>query len=721
MPRSNGEINQNQAAVRGIVTEASPLNFPEGASLDEKNFVLSRDGRRKRRFGIDIEAEGTATTLNSSDVVSVYEWVNAGEEAENDFVVVQYGSKIALFDATSEPLSDGYLQTIDLPGWTGREIEAAIVSDSLVIAYGAVTVLRLTVDSAGTTFTATEETPKIRDLFGVDDPLDVTTRPSSLSTAHAYNLANQGWLGSAASQLGSRGWPSNADIYSAGVGVSAVGDFDERVYDKPTWGNTPAPKGSAIINPLAPSSGREELIVERGFPSYNDPSIYNDLTSRGATSVASYAGRVFYAGFGPATNRVNDTYPDLTSYVLFSQTIEADQDFSKCYQEADPAALDTDLVDTDGGFVTIPEAGRIFKLVSTGRSVLVIASGGVWEIYSTDQIFSPGNYQVSKVTNIGALNKKSVVLAGDIVFYWSDYGIQALSITEVSQQYSSQNVIEQSIQTLYDEIPTASKREASGFFDRFDKKLRWLYDSTNRTNKYDSELIFDFTLQAWYRNEIATRSDGVAVSGYVPLPDIIRQASTANVVASGDNVIAGADNVVAPSTEVVIAERTFKYLAKDGADVLFAEFNNTDYSDWGETDADAFVLTGYYTGGDTVRKKAVTYLTVHMDKTETGFEEDVDGNWIPVNASSCLTQVRWEWSDNAVAGRFTNTFEAYRHRGLFFPVSLSDQFENGYPVVTTKNRVRGSGRAMNIKFSTSAGKDLSLLGWNLQVGANSKV
>ena len=41
--------------IKGLVTEANELTFPEGASVDEDNFVLNRDGSRSRRLGIDYE------------------------------------------------------------------------------------------------------------------------------------------------------------------------------------------------------------------------------------------------------------------------------------------------------------------------------------------------------------------------------------------------------------------------------------------------------------------------------------------------------------------------------------------------------------------------------------------------------------------------------------------------------------------------------------------
>lgn len=39
---------------KGLITEASELNFPEDSSLYEKNFVLYRDGGRDRRKGMEL-------------------------------------------------------------------------------------------------------------------------------------------------------------------------------------------------------------------------------------------------------------------------------------------------------------------------------------------------------------------------------------------------------------------------------------------------------------------------------------------------------------------------------------------------------------------------------------------------------------------------------------------------------------------------------------------
>lgn len=47
---------------KGLMTEASEVNFPEDFSLYEKNFVLNRDGSRDRRMGQQIVGQRIVIT-----------------------------------------------------------------------------------------------------------------------------------------------------------------------------------------------------------------------------------------------------------------------------------------------------------------------------------------------------------------------------------------------------------------------------------------------------------------------------------------------------------------------------------------------------------------------------------------------------------------------------------------------------------------------------------
>lgn len=56
MPRAASE-KQYIPFVKGLITEASALTFPEGATVDEDNFVINRDGSRQRRLGLEIDED----------------------------------------------------------------------------------------------------------------------------------------------------------------------------------------------------------------------------------------------------------------------------------------------------------------------------------------------------------------------------------------------------------------------------------------------------------------------------------------------------------------------------------------------------------------------------------------------------------------------------------------------------------------------------------------
>jgi hypothetical protein len=85
--------------------------------------------------------------------------------------------------------------------------------------------------------------------------------------------------------------------------------------------------------------------------------------------------------------------------------------------------------------------------------------------------------------------------------------------------------------------------------------------------------------------------------------------------------------------------------------------------------------------------------------------------------SSCLVQAKWEWTTDANSGRWGTEFQAYRWRQSFLTDSTGS-ISYGYSVITTRSKIRGKGRALSLKFRTEPGKDLKLLGWNLEVGMN---
>lgn len=47
--------------------------------------------------------------------------------------------------------------------------------------------------------------------------------------------------------------------------------------------------------------------------------------------------------------------------------------------------------------------------------------------------------------------------------------------------------------------------------------------------------------------------------------------------------------------------------------------------------------------------------------------------------------------------------------------------QDGFYVVETKNKVRGSGKVLSIKYSTEPGKHCTIYGWSISMGINGNV
>lgn len=189
---------------RGFITEASPLNFPEGASVAEENFTISPDGSRERRLGVDFEKgfgllkTGFSATQLTEKEVFFFRWMSPNNDPTLDIGVACVGNRLYFFDMTKEapsahPLNLGAYLTIPNNS-TSTTVSGAVVNGFLILAsssfiYPVVLEYNKVYDSVS----ATQIKLKIRDLQGVDDGLPLNQRPTSLSLEHKYNLINQGW------------------------------------------------------------------------------------------------------------------------------------------------------------------------------------------------------------------------------------------------------------------------------------------------------------------------------------------------------------------------------------------------------------------------------------------------------------------------------------------------------------------------------------------------
>lgn len=728
--------------VKGLVTEASPLTFPENASVDESNFVLNRDGSRSRRLGVDYEdlyekvATGFTTEQLATGKQSFHTWESPGGDTTVSIGVVRIINKLWFVDLLTTNPSGNLLNSdspITLTGLSNSNIETTTINNKLIIASADLDYpIVLSYNPSTEAVTQEDKIIYVRDIWGVDDGLDNDIRPATLTQTHKYNLRNQGWnesivTGSGADALAYTKtelgvYPSNSDIWTLGK-ISNPSNANYEKYDPDTMEKNSTSKfqtakGSFVIDAFNRGADRVGLSDATGLPT--------DQEQGTITTLASYAQRVFYSGVSSNVVNGDSRSPNYSGYIFFTKVIQSDDDLGKCYQEADPTDVAiSDLIDSDGGSIQIPEATKIVKIAASQASLLVFCENGVWEVYGDTGGFIATSFQTSKISTNGILNPQSVVNVNGTFIYWSKAGIYILNPEAASGRFKAESLSLTSIQTLFLEIPDIGKNNCKGFYDEKENRVRWLYNdndnysSTNYINKYNKELVLDLTLQAWYLNEISDLATNPPfVADYVNVPGYaVSTIDSAVEVGSDGVIVTSGDPVVITENLLINRSSLFSFLAISGTDFTIAKYKNTNFIDWFEEDDTgidytSYIVTGYELFGDVMREKQTPYIFFYFKKTEDGYT-DTGSGLVLDNQSSCKVQAQWNWANSITSGKWGNEFQAYRLTRFYTPTGAEDPFDNGDSVIVTKNKVRGSGKALSLKITSESGKDMKLLGWAL--------
>lgn len=781
MARQN-QTSEYSNFVAGLITEASPLTFPEHAAVDINNFVLSNTGEIRRRLGMNFE-EGAIihsapyqSSVGQEPAVSTYTWENAGGDSSARFLVVQLGYTISFYDMANSPLSAVAKKTVELSDvYQGTYVDFTNVDGLLVAAFGSPSLLSF--DYVDGEIVEGSYRLKVRDVFGVEDvvggidyrsPENVTKRRVGITvptTRHNYNLRNSGWaalrydqnnefLGdpvivfntSTGSDALSSSFPdglalpSYSDTVSLGLLPDAsdgqnklVDRFFPEVLISNQSGSFPAPNGYFIIDLLDRGKDRLEQLEDLLSSSTKyigglvPEEIPTDRTPFGASCVSEFAGRVFYAGFSGDVIDGDKHSPRLASYLLFSTLVTSRPDLGRCFQTGDPTSRDnSELLATDGGFIRIDGAYNIKRLVNIGSSLIVVAENGIWAVLGgSDYGFTATDSKVVKVSSRGCASPKSVVSVDESIMYWAYDGIYHVSNNELGD-LSSVNITTNTIQSLYERISSSNKDSCQGYYDSFERKVRWIYGNRVRGEDDSIELVLDISLGAFYKHTIpgvGTGRPNVVCPFEVPP---YRSGETEfNVVVGVDNVVSDTDNVIVTSSQVSSRTKETYYLAiTSSGNILsytFCYYNDESFLDWGVLDSAAVLVTGWVGGGDYQRNKQIPYVTFHFLRTEDGMIEDGLGDFYPARQSSCKVQAQWDWANSANSNRWGKEFQAYRYKRFYMPENAGDAFDTGFLTISTKNKLRGKGKVLSMKISTEAGKDCKLLGWSMLTGVATSV
>lgn len=762
----------------GLITEAPLLQFPEGATQDELNFDIKMDGSRARRLGFDIEEGGSgkmtgkAWSAISSLTYKTYLWEQVGGAAGKQLLVVQIGSTLQFYDPNLPIVSGQTPLALSLPGANAsNKFGMADVGGFLVVATGQPILHIVTYNPGNNSVSLKQDRIRIRDVFGIEE----TAIPEyennmnfrgGLSTEHYYNLYNQGWavprydfvygvenvtdsvlLGS---KSGVENFPGNADTVWMGMQERPIRKegaaedtryislecFHYEQFKAVRGASTPAARGYFIIDAFDRGASRIEQweMNKRNYPEagrigagIGNPPV--DRTFGGPRCVADHAGRVFFAGMQGGSTGGDKRSPNYSNMIFFSQLVKQSADIVKCYQEGDPTSRESsDVVDTDGGFLRISDAKNILAMVSVGSRLIVLCENGIWAISGgSDYGFSATNYKTERLSNYGILGQDSVVLEGNTLYYWGSESIYRVGANQMGD-YAAVDITSERIKRHYSTIAEIDKERVSGVYDKYLQRIVWVFPDLTSSlvqgvrNRF---LTLDIPTGAFFPYAIDPNYNNRAVIvGGIPSPVATTTRALGDVVAARGSKIFDSDGnkVTAEIDVTIISVPKIKHIGfqrnSSGAlEIFFGHFYRKDFTDWVSVDgvgvdAEAYLLTGAMTLGDAGVKKQIPYLSMFFVNTE----EDIQNDEM-VSPSSCLGRIQWDFANNPHSGRWSREVQMYRRKRHSYPHGDGEIY-TGEQVLTTKNKVRGNGKAFALHLSTEPKHDLQIVGWNLSLTGN---
>lgn len=292
MPQAVNTSVEN-SFVEGLKTEFTGLNFPENACTAADNCVFTLIGEVFRRQGIDYESNYTSSNINRSGLaISSYIWTNVGGDGQTKVYVLQVGGTLYFYQLTNStaasPLSTTKLSsTVTLTPFlaTGSTANPNITECQYTDGNGYLFVFHPNCDPFYCTFTAgviasNSITVQIRDMFGIVETgvLD-TSRPSTLTADHNYNINNQGW------STGSN-WATSSNTV---IGLPIQSSLPRTITFTVPAGLSPAPTGGDTFSAVSS--------YVTGY--YYPVSLTGTVTSYSGSSLTVSATVVWYGGPQP--------------------------------------------------------------------------------------------------------------------------------------------------------------------------------------------------------------------------------------------------------------------------------------------------------------------------------------------------------------------------------------------------------------------------------------
>lgn len=703
---------------KGLITEFPPMSFPENAVTDADNVVFSELGVVTRRSGIDYEGSNTVhamsgLTTNTGAFIE-YHWVSANNNGLISFVVQQIGDKIFFFEIGDSALSASKksfsidLLTYKTSGTTDAQVSANPCQFTsgkgfLFVAHPFCEPLSVEYDSDTDSITTAEIEILVRDFERLDDDLDIDERPSTLTNLHKYNLYNQGWYFNAvvrddgvtgannvltAWDYARSDFPANSDIwwiyknseevanFSPDAGASYVGP------DKVTLGNTPAPNGHYIYS--AWDVDRTTKTGITGLPTLSS-------SQARPSTIAFFAGRIVYAGV--SANKYSDK-------IYFSQIIESDDQFGKCYQANDPTSETTfDLLASDGGVISVPTIGKIVSIRNLNDALVVLGTNGIFVIRGSDNgPFVANDYTVEYISSIGCISDTSIVRVDSNLLWWNYDSLLSLTRDNVGISFQVQNISKQTIQSVIDDVPAANKPYIKGAYNKRAQLVQWLYSDQDNVDAWTYNRILELNVvsQAFSTHTVGTslapKIVGITtISGERRTTDLEDVTDDSLVVVTDD----ASQDVQIQAVTFLPNSEIFKYavsglISAGSSGFTYAE-ETTTHQDWvalGGLDFTSYFYSGYRIRGEMLRSFNSTPIAVTVK-----------------NVSDAEVVFRGVWDYG---------FKSSMPQSIYAPIDTyyATRGWNKGDYLTRRLKVRGKGKSLQLYFYSDGDAPFEIVGWS---------
>lgn len=394
------------------------------------------------------------------------------------------------------------------------------------------------------------------------------------------------------------------------------------------------------------------------------------------TAVAFLGNKVYYSGLDIAGE---------ANKIWFSQIITNKNQYGKCYQKNDPTSEDYfELLADDGGVIKVLEIGNIVKLFPLRSSLVVFATNGVWLIGGSNGVPKATEYTIKKLSGVGTTSPNSIVDVKGMPIWWAEDGIYTMQYDPNYDSFQLVNLTQVTIKSFILGIPQTNRKYVVGTYDPYNEIIMWMYnDSANLTStnysNYNKVLCLNTVTKAFYTWTIGGSRNQVRT--FLFLQDAQR------------STLSKLKYVVSVESSLVLEN------------IYFAEHKDGVYQDWSTiasilvdntaiNDYTSYFVTGYKIHGETQKFTQPGYCFVFLNQ---------------LTNSSCYLHARYDYTNDSSEGKWSSVQQVYNS-------ALTNRNVN-----FRRLKIRGKGRAMQMKFESESGKPFDIIGWSMRESSNGDI